>query len=417
MSGTTAQLRDLDAATLRSPWRLYERWRAQGPVVELPELGGWAICDVALANAILRDPESWSTDAVEGPVDARRARWLRELADELPDLAELLATPVQALLALDPPDHGRLRAVMTPWFSAANVRRLEPLADDLVAAALPDLLTGQPVDAVAVFAKLLPLRLIATLLGLPRERWPQFAELAAVASTSNPHLEDKAALRRRLTAELDLMRFFGRAIEQPPHDLDVHGLLRGLREAVDAGHLTLREATGLCRELLVAGAESTVHHLASALLLLAQDPTLLGTLRSEPALLPRFVEEALRLEPPFPGFWRRARGEVTLAGRRLPADALVLIPFAALNRDPDEFPDPDELDLHRPAPRRHLAFGHGLHFCLGAPLVRLQSLATFRALVPRVRSIELLVDPAELRPVPSIQDRGVLELPLRCVPA
>lgn len=413
---TTMQLRALDPQTLRNPWPLYEQWRAAGPVAELPDLGGWVVCDVAAAQHVLRDIENWSSDAFEGPVDPRRARWLEELAEDLPGLEELLATPLQALLALDPPDHPRLRSVMTPWFSAANVRRLEPLVDSLVADALGDLVTGDPVEAVAAFATPLPLRFIATLLGLPRERWHHFAELAGAASTGNPHLEDKDALRERLRAEIELMRFFADAITGTASDLDVHGLLAGLRGALEERRLTLREATGLCREVLVAGAESTVHHLSSGLLLLAQNPQVLSDLRDGPHLLPAFVEEALRLEPPFPGFWRRARRPISLAGTRMPAGALLLVPFAALNRDPRQFPAPDKLDLLRSAPRRHLAFGHGVHFCLGAPLVRLQSLATFGALVTRVRAIELLVDPADLRPVPSIQDRGVLELPLRCVP-
>ena len=302
-----------------------------------------------------------------------------------------------------------------PWFSAAQVRRLEPLVDDLVAELLPDLLTGEPVDAVAAFAHELPLRVIATLLGLSASRRPEFARVALSASTSNPHLEDKAGLRARLEAELALMRWFTELLDGPDRDLDVHGLLHGLREAMDRGLLTTREATGLCRELLVAGADSTVNHLSSALLLLSQDDGMLHELRERPERIPAFVEEALRLEPPFPGFWRRARTAVRLGDQDLPAGALLLVPFAALNRDPTVFPDPDAVNLDRPAARRHLSFGHGLHFCLGAPLVRLQSVATLRALLPRVRAIELLVDPAELEPVPSVQDRGVVALPVRCV--
>ena len=414
---TAADLRDLDPATLRSPWSLYESWRRRGPVVELPELGGWVVTDVALASAVLRDVERWSSDAVEGPVHPDRERWLRELAAELPEVDELLSSPLQTLLALDPPAHGRLRKVLVPWFSAAHVRRLEPLVDRLVGELVPELVTGEPIDAVATFAHELPLRVIATLLGLPRARWHEFAQVAVSASTSNPHLEDRDGLRARLEAELSLMRWFGAMIDAPDPDLDAHGLLRGLREAVAEGSLTRREATGLCRELLVAGADSTVNHLASGLLLLALEPTLLARLRAEPAAIPAFVEEALRLEPPFPGFWRRAREAVDLAGVAVPADGLLLVPFAALNRDPVLFPRPDAVDLDRPAPRRHLSFGHGLHFCLGAPLVRLQSVAAFRAVTERTSAIELLVDPSELVPIPSIQDRGVEMLPLRCVPA
>jgi cytochrome P450 len=412
----TADWLALDPATLRAPWGMYDRWRALGRVAAPEGLGGWVVTDVALAQSVLRDVGAWSSASVEGPVHPDRDRWLGELAGELPALEELLRVPLQSLLAIDPPDHTRMRRVLVPWFSAAQIRRLEPLVDELVAELVGALTTGESVEAVSAFAHELPLRVIATLLGLPRPRWHELGEVAMRASTSNPHLEDKAALRARVEAELTLMRFFLELLEAPDPGLDVHGLLSGLRAAIDDGTLTPREATGLCRELLVAGADSTVNHLGSALLLLARDPALLSRLRAEPDRIGVFVEEALRLEPPFPGFWRRARTATRLGDVELAAGALLLVPFAALNRDPDAFPNPDAVDLDRRAPRTHLSFGHGLHFCLGAPLVRLQSLATFRALIPRVEAIELLCGPEELEPVPSVQDRGVLSLPLRCRP-
>lgn len=412
---TTAQLRDLEPAVLRAPWALYARWRAAGPVAEVPELGGWAVTDFALAAELLRDHATWSSDSIDGPLPADHARWTAELAEETPELAELVDGPVQALLGLDPPDHTRLRKILVPFFSAASIRRLAPLVDGLVSTLAPRVLAGEPVDFVADYAHALPLHTVATLLGLPRGEWDRFGALAAAASTSNPHLETRAALRARLHAELALARYFAaRIAELSPGD-DPDGLLAALHAAVADGRATLREAVGLCREVLVAGADSTVNHLSSAVLMLAQDPALHARVRGGGAALEAFVEEALRLEPPFAGFWRRARSATTLGGVTLPAGALVLVPFAALNRDPAVFRTPDAVDLERPTPRRHLTFGQGIHFCVGAPLARLESLATFRALLPGTRRIDLLVDPAELVPRPSIQDRGVVALPVRFV--
>jgi pikromycin synthase len=127
------------------------------------------------------------------------------------------------------------------------------------------------------------------------------------------------------------------------------------------------------------------------------------------------VEEALRLESPFTGFWRRARRAAALAGGALPAGALLLVPFGALNRDPAAFPEPGRADLGRPAPRRHLAFGHGIHFCVGAPLARLEAAVALQRLLPRLERVELLADPAELLYRPSIQGRGLAILPVRLV--
>jgi cytochrome P450 len=274
-------------------------------------------------------------------------------------------------------------------------------------------LSGEPVDFVAAYAHPLPLHTIATLLGLPRAEWDAFGRLAAAASSSNPHLETRAALRSRLVAELELLRYFRERVGSPG---DGSGLLTTLHGAVADGGATVREAVGLCREVLVAGADSTVNHLSSALLLLAQEPALRRRVTADPEALDAFIEEALRLEPPFAGFWRRARHATTLGGVELREGALLLIPFAALNRDPAAFACPDAVDVDRSRPHRHLAFGQGIHFCVGAPLARLESRATFRALLPRVGAIELLCDPAELRPRPSIQDRGVAELPVRLPP-
>ncbi len=416
MTATTAALRDLDPATLRAPWRLYERWRAAGPVVAIPELGGWAVTRHDLATRVLRDVETWSSDAIDGPLPAGHEGWVAELVAEEPGLRELLAVPLQTLLALDPPDHTRLRRALVPFLSAAAVRRLEPAVAAHVAALAPRLITGAPVDAVAAFAAALPLRVVGTLLGLPAAEWAAYGRLAAAASTSNPHRDTKATLRDRLLAELALMRRFAALLDGPAGALAPDGLVAGLRAAVGAGSLARREALGLLREVLVAGSETTADHLAAVLLLLAREPGLLGRVRDDAGALAALVEEALRLETPFTGFWRRATRATVLAGTALPEGALLLVPFGALNRDPAAFADPGRVDLDRPSPRRHVAFGHGIHFCVGAPLARLESETALRALLPRIERVELLADPAELRWRASIQGRGLEALPLRVVP-
>ena len=177
--------------------------------------------------------------------------------------------------------------------------------------------------------------------------------------------------------------------------------------------LTTREAIGPCREVVVAGAETTVDHLAAVVLLLAREPGLLPRVRERPAARSALVEEALRLESPFTGFWRRATRAVRLGGADLPAGTLLFVPFGALNRDPATFAAADRVDLDRDQPRRHLAFGHGIHFCVGAPLARLQSERALAALLADLERVELLVDPDELRYRPSIQGRGLEALPVR----
>jgi cytochrome P450 len=262
MSDTARALRDLDAKTLRAPWSLYQSLRDNGPVVHVPALQGWMITQHAHAVTVLRDTGTWSSDSVDGPLPDEHDRWLAELADVEPDLRELLEVPLQTLLALDPPAHDRLRKVLTRNLSAAQIQGLAPIVDVVVADLAPELITGEPVDAVLTFAEKLPLRVVGTLLGLPAPEQGEWRALAARANTSNPHLEDKGQLRDRLAAELGLMQRFRALLSSP-----ASALADDLRGAVQNGELTLREAVGLCREVLVAGTESTGDLLASLLLI------------------------------------------------------------------------------------------------------------------------------------------------------
>ncbi len=340
----------------------------------------------ALAEQVLRDPGTWSSDTIDGPPPPGHDGWLAELVDEEP---ELRALPLQTLLALDPP----LRRVLVPFLSAARIRRLAPVVGAHVAELAPRVLTGRPVDVVAAFAAELPLRTVASLLGLAQGERAAYGALAAAASTSNPHRDTKATLRARPLAELALLRRFGALLAGPASALAPESLLAGLHGAVAEGRLSAREAAGLRREVLVAGAETTVHHLASVVLLVAREPGLLERVRGDAQARRVLVEEALRLESPFTGFWRRATRPVTLGGVDVPADGLLLVPFGALSRDPATFAAPDGVDLDRDAPRQHLALGHGIHACVGAPLARLESEVALDALLPAVERVELLVAP------------------------
>jgi len=231
-----------------------------------------------------------------------------------------------------------------------------------------------------------PFRVVARLLGLPRARWEELEALAHAASTDDTATEDRAALRARLLAERDVMRFFLAALEAP--DDGILGLLRG---AVDDGAITPREAAGLCREVLVAGSDSVGHLLAGALLEIAHS--------GHPDDLAAFVEQRLALEPPFAAFWRRATRDTALAGVAIPAGGLVQLPYAQLN--------------HTAA--RHLSFGHGVHFCLGAALARLEGQVAYETLLGRARSIRpagpMVRKPTPPHPGPALL-RGVASLPV-----
>jgi cytochrome P450 len=320
-------------------------------------LDGWVVQDAPTAIAVLRDAATWSSDRFDGPRPDAYDGWVDALVAEEPALRDLLELSPQALVGIDPPDHGRLRAVLRRAFAPASVDRLGAVVARELAAVLPSLTTGAPVDVVALLTRPLPFRVVASLLGVEPSGWDELERLAHAASTDDTAGETRDELRDRLLAELGVMRFFSARVEGPASADEDPRVLPELRRAVVAGEITVREAAGLCREVLVAGADSVGHLLAGALDELARDPARAEVLRGDPAGLDAFVEERLAADPPFTGFWRRATAPTTLAGVDIPPDGLVLIDYALANR----------------TAARHLSFGHGIHFCLGAALARLEA--------------------------------------------
>ena len=316
-------------------------------------LDGWVIGDAPTALAVLRAPDLWSSDRFDGPRTAEHGAWEERLKATEDGVRELLEVAPQALVGLDPPRHTRLRDVLRRSFAPGAVAGLRPVVEEEVRAALPAVLTGEPVDVVQAFTRPVPFRVVARLLGLPRADWDELEALAHAASTDDTAAEDFPAFRARLLAERDVMRFFLAHLEGPATGERV---LPVLRAAVAEGTITPREAAGLCREVLVAGSDSVGHLLAGALHAIAASRA--------PADLHAFIEQRLAADPPFASFWRRATRDTELAGVAIPAGGLVQLPYARLNA----------------TAARHLSFGYGIDFCLGAALARLEADVALRAL-------------------------------------
>jgi cytochrome P450 len=172
-------------------------------------------------------------------------------------------------------------------------------------------------------------------------------------------------------------------------DAEDDGILLAVRRALDAGILQMGEVTTILHTLLSAGGESTTSLLGNAVRMLAEDPALQQQLRAHPEQVDMFVEEALRLESPFRQMLRSVPRDTTLGGVDIPADSTVLLLFAAGNRDPAQYDDPDSVDLTRGSPKRHLAFGHGIHFCVGAALARIEARAVLQAVLEQTRDFTL----------------------------
>ena len=322
---------------------------------------------------------------------------------------------LHSMNAVDPPTHTRLRKLVsrafTPRAMAAWQTVINEVADELVDA----IVARRKTELVSDLAKPLPNRLIARMLGIPEQDRAQFltwsdAMAEGAFAPLNAHTIALSGRSARATAEMrrHLDRLITRRRRDPGDDL-----ISMMTAADGADVMTDDEIFWTVAMLIGAGTETTMNLLSGLFLTLALRPDLYARLREHPELIPGAIEEQLRFVAPVQGFYRTATRDYTLGADTIPAGGRVLLLFAAANRDPRHYDDPDTFDLDR-NPSDHLSFGFGIHFCLGTPLSRLEVGRVLTQLVPRVESIRL---DGEYRYLDNPTMRGLARLPLELVPA
>jgi cytochrome P450 len=395
----------------QDPLRYFSRMRAAGPVTPVVFPDGdryWLITRYADVRAALADPRlhkdwaskltepGWSPDPVTGYLSRH-------------------------LLNADPPDHTRLRRLVSKGFTARRVAGLRPRVEAITSALLDEMaarvLAGETeVDLIEAFAFPLPVTVICELLGVPADDRDSFKEWshAMLASVGEP-----GAFR---AAASSMFYYFTELLEvkrKSPAD-DLVSALIAVRDAGDSTDSTdsadafdERELIAMLFLLLVAGHETTTNLIATGTLALLSNPAELARLRADAALLPGAVEELLRYANALNHATERFTLEpVEIGGVTIPAREWVLCVTSSANRDPARFTDPDRLDVSRDA-GGHVGFGHGIHYCLGAPLARIEGEVAFRALISRFPALSLGADPATLRWRPSSLIHGLETLPVR----
>jgi len=382
----------------QDPLRFFARMREKRPVtqVRLPDGGRyWLVTRYADVRAALADPRLCKD-------------WMGKLkpAGWEPSNAATAFLNTN-LLNLDPPDHTRLRRLVVKAFTARRVAGLRPRVEAITASLLDEMSGRDAVDLIEAFAFPLPVTVISELLGIPA------ADQGTFRAWSNVVVSSVTSQEEWFTAATEMYTYFtdlvARKRQSPADDL-----VSALIEARDSGDsLDERELISMMFLLLVAGHETTTNLIASGTLALLSSPPELARLRADPALLPAAVEELLRYVNPLNHATDRFTVEpVEIGGVTIPAREWVLCVTASANHDPSRFADPDRLELGRDA-SGHVAFGHGIHYCLGAPLARLEGEVAFGALLSRFPELALAVPESSLRWRPSSLIHGLETLPVR----
>lgn len=321
-----------------------------------------------------------------------------------------------SMISSDPPRHRRLRNLVTQAFTPRAVALLEPRISAIVTELLDQIDSrgahdAAQVDFIEEFAVPLPVIVIAEMLGVPAERRADFRRWSDILVTTG----GARGWAKLAEAQREMAAFFGQMIAQrraePRDDLISHLVTA----EIDGERLTQVELIGFCMLLMVAGNETTTNLLGNAILSMEEQPEAWQRLRAEPTLIPSAIEEVLRYTSPVQSMFRVARGEERLGDVAIQPGQPVIAWIGSANRDETQFPGADRFDITR-MPNRHLAFGYGIHFCLGAPLARLEGRIALEALARRAESIRVAPD-AQLDWIDSTIVYGVKHLPVTVTPA
>lgn len=310
------------------------------------------------------------------------------------------------MLNRDPPDHTRLRRLIASAFTRLRMEQMRPRIQQLTDQLLDEMAEHDQVDLVQALATPLPIRVLTELLGVPDEQVNAFhGWTTALTASARPRAE-------LVTAGTEMLHYTRSLLELKRREpkADLLSALVAVRDGAD--RLTEDELTSMVFLLLIAGQETTVNLISNASLALLTNPDQLERLRADPSLLPSAVEEFLRYESPVQAAMRYSTEEIELAGVTIPAGSVIIVSLLGANRDPKRFANADQLDLAR-RDNPQVAFGYGIHHCLGAPLARLEGGIAIRSLLARYPGLRLDVPPESLNWRVSLIMHGLAELPVR----
>lgn len=363
-----------------NPYLQLGRLREGDPVHRSAALQAWVVTRYEDCLAVVRDHETFSSDV-------RTARG--DIADAIQrQRADSPLGDVYTVIGSDPPTHTRLRGLVNRAFTPRRVAAMRPHIEEIAAELLAEAPDRGAWELMTGLAQPLPIVVIAEMLGVPPEDRQRFKEWSTVLAATTDIVRNESVARdaRRVTDELiEYLGAFVEARRREPQD----DLISTLIEAgEDSERLSHEELLAFAILLLVAGNETTTNLIGNGMAALLAHPAAIDRLRAEPERLPDAIEEMLRYDSPVQGLVRFARVDTEVGGQAIAAGDVLLCMLGAANHDPRQFPEADTFDIER-SENRHLSFGQGIHYCVGAPLSRLEAEVAFRALLARWPSFEL----------------------------
>lgn len=384
-----------------NPYPLYAKLRHESPVCQVDPGNMWVISRYDDTLSVLKNNRIFSS---EGLRRASEPPWLGR------------SNPLSnSMLLMEPPNHTRLRALVSRAFNASTINRLLPLMRSTADTLTQEVLASGRVDFLSTFAQGLPARVISELLGLDpslQKNFNRWSHDILTAGTTTPDSHERLGQIRQSLSEME--HYLKEVLESRRREPGDDMVSQLLDARVDGEMLTQEELMAFLFLLLVAGLETTMILLGNAVMVLATHPELLERLRGDLSLIPRFLEEVLRYEPPIHGTLRLALAEEQVSGVQIQPGSVVLVLIGSALHDEMQFKEPERFDMDRNI-QANLAFGYGPHFCLGAGLAREQSRVALEALLPHCRRFELSTDKLEWNM--SLNSRHPLRIPLQVQPA
>jgi cytochrome P450 len=350
----------------RDPFAAYDQMRRFSPTFHVPPpFDAWLVFDFQGVKRVLSDHDLFSS---------------------------CVPAPKNWFIFFDPPAHSKLRALISKAFTPRMVSNLEPRIRSLSRQLINEFIGTGTADLATIYSAPLPMMVIAEMIGIPSADWPRFKvwsdQILLLSHTRSGTEKGAQALAAFRDVAVEMSAYLDRMIEQrrsePRDDL----LTRLIEAEVDGVHLTQEEILGFFQLLIVGGQETTTNLIDNAILCFIENRDQLALVHSSPELLPAAIEEVLRYRSPLQWMMRSPKRDVELNGKTIPAGKLVLPMMGSANRDPNQFPNPDKFDITR-HPNQHIAFGHGIHFCLGAALARMEARIALSDLLIHLKNFDL----------------------------